>query len=46
LLLFEQPLGVPREFENLDTLIHVGLLGGLVPLNLAQAAVLLLAPSS
>ena len=44
MLLLEQLLGAPREFENLDALIHVGLLGGLVPLNFAQAAVLLFAP--
>src|SRR4029077_15245790 len=46
LLPFEQLLGVPREFENLDALVNVGLLGGLVPRNLAQAAGLLLAPLS
>ena len=39
----EQPLGVARQFENLHTLIHVGLLGGLVALDFPQAAVLFLA---
>jgi hypothetical protein len=43
-LALKQALGVPREFENLHALVHVGLLGGFVPLDLTQAAVLLLAP--
>ena len=37
-------MGVPRQFENLHALVHVGLLGRLVPFDLALAAVLLLAP--
>jgi hypothetical protein len=44
LLPFERLLGVPSEFEKRDTHVQVGLLGGLVPRDLAQAAVLLLAP--
>jgi hypothetical protein len=46
MLPLEQLLGVAREFENLDALVHVRLLGGLVPCDLAQASVLLLAPLS
>jgi hypothetical protein len=37
-------LGVARKFENLHTLVHVGLLGGLMPVDLALAAILLLTP--
>jgi hypothetical protein len=37
-------LGVPGEFEKLHALIHVRLVGALVPFDLAEAAILLLAP--
>ena len=43
-MLLEPLLGVPRQFEKLHALVHVGLVGVLVPFNLAQAAVLLVAP--
>jgi hypothetical protein len=32
-LLLEQPLGVPRQFEKLHALVHVGLVGVLVPVS-------------
>ena len=35
LLLREQPLCVPGEFEKLDALVHVGLLGVLVAFDVA-----------
>jgi hypothetical protein len=35
LLPLKQPLGIPRKFENLHALVHVGLLGGLVSVDLA-----------
>jgi hypothetical protein len=41
---FEQPLGVSRQFENLDALVHVGLIGFLVPVDLTLAPCLLGAP--
>ena len=37
----EQPLGIPRKFENPDALVHVGLVGFLVPINLTLAPSLL-----
>ncbi|MBM3540308.1 MAG: hypothetical protein FJX55_21105 [Alphaproteobacteria bacterium] len=37
-------MGVAREFENLHALVHVGLFGDLMPVDLALQAVLLLAP--
>ena len=43
-LLREQPLCVSRQFENLDALVHVGLVGLLVTVDLVQQAPLLLAP--
>jgi hypothetical protein len=37
-------LGVPRQFQKLNALVQVGFIGVLVPVDLALAAVLLLAP--
>ena len=37
-------MGVARQFEKLNALVHVGFVGVLVPLDLALAAILLLAP--
>ncbi|MGA7385005.1 MAG: hypothetical protein WBW81_10085 [Methylocella sp.] len=39
-------MGVPRQFENLHAFVHVGLVGILVTVDLALAAMLLLAPLS
>jgi hypothetical protein len=36
-------LGVPRQFQKLNALVQVGFIGVLVPVNLALAAVLLVA---
>ncbi len=44
MLAFEQGLGVAGEFENLHALVHVGLLGLLVAVNVALAARLFLTP--
>ena len=46
ILAFEQVLGVLGKFEKLDALVHVRLLGILVPFDVVQAAILFLAPFS
>ncbi|MDZ4737443.1 MAG: hypothetical protein SGJ07_13945 [Rhodospirillaceae bacterium] len=43
-LALEQPLCVLRQFENLHAFVHVRLLSGLMPVDLALQAQLLLAP--
>jgi hypothetical protein len=45
-LLLEKPLRVSRQFEKPRLLFEVGLIGGLLPFDLAQATALLGAPAS
>ena len=40
----EQLLGIPRKFENLGTLVHIGLVSFLVPVDFTLASRLLGAP--
>jgi hypothetical protein len=45
-LLLEQPPCIPRKFEQPHAFFKVGPIGGLMPLNLAHATILLRAPLS
>src|SRR5262249_28037448 len=44
ILLLEQPLCIPREFEQPDAFVKVGSIGGLMPLDFAKTPILLGAP--